>query len=105
AECGHRQTASGYASNHLVLQPSGAGLYNVGAVAAALRSNAPVLSPNCGTSRTPIACSTLSITLAIGVPSAARRCRPPLSGPPARPRRNRGQRLWLCRLESPIGEP
>ena len=42
---------------------------------------------------------------AIGVASAALTCTFPFTRPFARPTRNNGHRLWLCRLESPIGDP
>ena len=44
-------------------------------------------------------------TVAIGVPFGVLRCTPPLSCPFAPPTTNSGHRLWLCRLESPIGDP
>ena len=49
--------------------------------------------------------ATVKKTFAIGVPSGALMCRPPFSCPPALPARNSGQRLWLCTLGLPIGDP
>ena len=49
---------------------------------------AAVLSPNDVKSFRPSVCSTLSMALAIGVPSAALMCMLPFSAPPACPARN-----------------
>ena len=76
-----------------------------GVVRTLFNSKRPVLSPKVLRSSTPMSCITDMNTLAIGVPSAALRCRLPRSAPPALPARNSGQRLWLCTFELPIGEP
>ena len=74
-------------------------------VSQAANENTPVLSPNRSTSSTPSRWMRSSITFAMGVPGAARRCRLPASRPLAPPTTKSGHRLWLCTFGSPIGEP
>src|SRR5581483_6985883 len=68
-------------------------------------ANSPVLSPNCCRSSTPSRRSSVSITFAIGVPSAALMFTPPFSMPLPPPKSTSGQRRWLWMLASAIGEP
>ena len=55
--------------------------------------------------RVPCLCMSDSMTFAIGVPSGALRCMLPSSVPLPWPSRRSGQRRWLWRLPSAIGEP
>src|SRR3954465_2112442 len=71
----------------------------------AVNEKVPVESPNCWMSVSPSLCISVSMTFAIGVPAAALRCVLPASCPLAPPSTISGQRLWLCTLLSPIGEP
>src|SRR5262249_42127327 len=77
----------------------------VSTVGALLRSSLAELSPKLSMSSRPIACSIVNIALAIGVPSAALTCRPPLIRPPAWPAMKSGARRWLWMFESASGEP
>ena len=61
-------------------------------------ANSPVLSPKLLMSSRPSLCMSDSITLAIGVPSGALRCRLPASWPLRVPSRMSGQRRWLWRF-------
>src|SRR5262245_40315785 len=71
----------------------------------AVSENSPVLSPKLLRSSSPSSCSSVSITFAIGVASAAFRCSPPFSIPFPLPSRTSGHRRWLWMFGSAIGEP
>jgi len=108
---GHHQQRQQEASEEATAHPPTHQAVHLGplaseVVAAVGMEKGDVLSPKLSTSSMPSMWSPLRRTSAIGVPSGAFTCMPPFGSRPfAPPARKSGHRLWLWRLESPMGDP